>query len=537
MSDATQTEAPSNLSNQDPLVQTLQSILSADRVLTSDEDRTFYTQDVFNQGTPAIAVIQPETTEELAAAVKAATSAGVAVFPRGGGMSYTDGYIPFVDQSITVDTLKMNKILEINTDDMYVTVQPGVTWEELDLALRPYDMRTPFWGPFSGKFATVGGSVTQNSLSFGSGTAGPAGDSLTGFDIVAADGRVITTGSGGGENGKPFFRHFGPDLTGLFSGDAGALGIKATISLRLIKRLPCLMGVSYNFKSFEAMAKAVTQVCREDVATESFGMDPELNRTNLGRTENAGMEQAIQNLLAVGKSQGNPISGLIAMGKMAIAGTSVFEGDNFSYHFIVEGHNMAAVNAKAKRVRAACGPHGSEIPNTVPMVFRAEPWQPMNNIILHPTGMRWVPCHGVVQLSRLQAFHDDLQALYDRYADQMKEHKIIKAAMYSGVMNGFLYEPVFYWEDSRELFHERVIDDEFLGMFNTYDTNLPGRELVHKMKAEIIDVFHKHGATHFQVGKVYPLLRNRNAPSVALLKTIKQQIDPDNLINPGALGL
>ena len=214
-------------------------------------------------------------------------------------------------------------------------------------------MRTPFWGPFSGKFATVGGSVTQNSVSFGSGNAGPAGDSLTGFEIVTANGEVIKTGSGGGENGKPFYKHFGPDLTGIFSGDAGALGIKATISLRLIKRLPEIMSFSYNFDDFDAMGKAACAVAREDIATESFGIDPELNKTNLGRTENAGMGQALKNVLAIGAAGRNPISGLGQMVKVAIAGTSVFATDKFTYHFIVEGHDYASAKAKAKLIRQA----------------------------------------------------------------------------------------------------------------------------------------------------------------------------------------
>ena len=74
---------------------------------------------------------------------------------------------------------------------MYVTVQPGVTWEELDIALRSHNLITPFWGPFSGKFATIGGSISQNAASFGSAKHGPSGNSLTGVEVVVADGRVI----------------------------------------------------------------------------------------------------------------------------------------------------------------------------------------------------------------------------------------------------------------------------------------------------------------------------------------------------------
>ncbi len=519
------------------VIGTLETIVGVQRVLTGEDDRAFFSQDVYAQGKTALAVVQPETVEELADVVKTATSSGIAVFPRGGGMSYTDGYIPTVENAIVIDTLQMNKILEINEEDMYVTVQPGVTWAQLDEALQPKGLRPPFWGPFSGGFATVGGTTSQNAVSFGSGTAGPAGDSVVSFDIVTANGDLLKTGSGGSEFGVPFFRHFGPDLTGLFSGDAGALGVKAAITLRLVKRLPVIMSFSYNFDSFEALTRAMVGVAREDVATEAYGMDPELNRVNLGRAEATSTAAKLGSLLAVGRAGRGPIDSLRQMIRVVLAGTSVFEQVQYVAHFSVEGLDQASANAKADKIRQAADPHGMEIANTVPQIFRSMPFQPMNNIILHPTGMRWVPCHGILPFSRVMPFYRDLQSLYDSYADKMQRHKVIKAAMYTTTINGFLYEPVFYWEDQRERFHERVMDKEVLENLTVYEPNPEGRALVHEMKNAILDIFHKHGAIHLQCGKVYPLLRNRNPAAVAVLHQIKDLVDPDHLMNPGALGL
>ena len=81
------------------------------------------------------------------------------------------------------------------------------------------------------------------------------------------------------------------------------------------------------------------------------------------------------------------------------------------------------------------------------------------------------------------------------------------------------------------------MDAEVLQHMAEYKPNPEGRALVLEMKNTIIDVFHKHGAIHLQCGKVYPLLRNRNSAAVAVLRRIKDQVDPDNLMNPGALGL
>jgi len=78
---------------------------------------------------------------------------------RGGGASYTDGYLPRDDGQVLLDLSQLNRIVEINEQDAYVTVEAGVTWEALKRALDERDLRTPFWGPFSGLLATVGGSV------------------------------------------------------------------------------------------------------------------------------------------------------------------------------------------------------------------------------------------------------------------------------------------------------------------------------------------------------------------------------------------
>ncbi len=538
MSDAAQTQDSNEASiGSNSAIQSLTEILGSSRVLTDDDNRIFFSQDVYNQGEMALAVIQPETTDELAASVRAATNAGIAVFPRGGGMSYTDGYIPSVKNSIVVDTAMMDKIVEINEEDMYVTVQPGVTWDQLYEALKERGLRTPFWGPFSGKFATVGGSVSQGAVSFGSGDAGTSADSIMGLEVVTADGEVIKTGAGGGEFGRPFFRHYGPDLTGIFCGDAGALGIKVSISMRLLKTFPEVMALSYKFDNFEMMAQAMIGVGRENVASEAYGMDPVLNETNLGRTEAAGKVEQIKSLLAVGRAGRGVVDGLKQMAKVAIAGTSVFEDVQYAAHFSLDGLDFATAKAKAVRIRAACDPHGTEMENTVPKVFRAQPFQPMNNIILHPTGMRWAPIHGILPFSEVLSFHKDLDVVYESCAQKMNDNKVITAAMYTTVPNGFLYEPVFYWEDSRERFHERMMDKEVQDSMAIYETNLEGRALVQEIKEKIIDVFHEHGAIHLQIGKLYPLLRNRNAPSVALLRAIKAQVDPQNLMNPGALGL
>jgi hypothetical protein len=120
----------------------------------------------------------------------------------------------------------------------------------------------------------------------------------------------------------------------------------------------------------------------------------------------------------------------------------------------------------------------------------------------------------------------------------MEEHKVEKAAMFTSIStNAFLYEPVFYWEDDRTPYHKRYLPKEYLDMLPEYPANPSGRALVAEMKSRIQDVFSEFGAIHMQIGKSYPYMRGREANAAGLIKAIKRHLDPDNLMNPGGLGL
>lgn len=127
----TPTAAPAAGDNRRPLIQALEGIVGKDHVITDAEERAFFSTDVFYKPEPAEVVVAPGTPEEVAAVVREATRAGMAVVARGGGMSYTAGYAPERTDTVMVDTRRLNRILEINTEDMYVVVECGVTWKQL----------------------------------------------------------------------------------------------------------------------------------------------------------------------------------------------------------------------------------------------------------------------------------------------------------------------------------------------------------------------------------------------------------------------
>ncbi|MDX2144963.1 MAG: FAD-binding oxidoreductase [Rhodospirillaceae bacterium] len=516
-----------------PMIARLTQAVGAEHVLTSADDRAFYSHDVYRQIATPLAVVRPGTVEELARVVGMATAEGLAVVPRGGGASYSDGYCAGVEDAISIDTTRLNRI-DVNARDMTVTVECGVTWAELYETLGQQGLRTPFWGPFSGLKATVGGSMSQGSVSLGSGLHGPSADSVLAMEVVLADGSILKTGSLAAANGKTHFRHYGPDLSALFTGDTGAMGVKARITLRLMKKLPVVMSVSFGFANFEGMANGMEAAAKEGAVSDNFGLNPRLQRAWLGRTN---MKQSMDAAFAVFKTARNPVDGLFKLVRMAVAGKSFLDKSEYSAHFIVEGVDAAHARSLIAAVRKAVEPHGVEVPNTIPTVVRSMPFMPLYPI-LGPAGERWVPLHGILAFSQVKAFHDRLQAFHARHAAQMERLKITSAAMFTTIgTTGFLYEPVFYWEDARHLYHKRYLPEEFLKMLPEYPENPEARALVEEMRTGIRDIFASCGAVHLQVGKSYPYMKGRDARNAEMLKAIKGLLDPKRLMNPGSLGL
>jgi FAD/FMN-containing dehydrogenase len=120
----------------------------------------------------------------------------------------------------------------------------------------------------------------------------------------------------------------------------------------------------------------------------------------------------------------------------------------------------------------------------------------------------------------------------------MKRLKIRYGAMFMTVAtNAFLYEPVFYWEDGYNVTQSRLMPDGYQATLPQFPENPEGRALVDKMKHGIADIFQRHGAAHLQIGKFYPYMRGREPHNAALIRHLKQIVDPQRRLNPGALGL
>ncbi len=236
------------------LLPALEAAVGRGGLIVDPQECNFYAQDVFARGPVPLAVIRPDSKEALARAVGLATAGGIAIVPRGGGMSYTGGYLAPSPGALIVDLGRMDRILDINETDMTVTVEAGCTWAALQAALKPRRLRALAWGTLSGVKATVGGGMSQNGVFWGA-RDGTVVDAAIRFEVVLADGTIVSTGS-------DFFRPFGPDLTGLFAADTGALGIKATATLQLVREGEAFAYGSYAFDDAGAFIGAMSEVAR-----------------------------------------------------------------------------------------------------------------------------------------------------------------------------------------------------------------------------------------------------------------------------------
>lgn len=517
------------------LLDELTALLGADNVLTGEAERRFYSQDVYREGRLPLAVIRPGSADELVAALRAIAREGLAVVPRGGGMSYTDGYLPQRDNSISIDLLRLNRVLEVNAEDGYVTVECGATWQSLLEALAPLGVRTPYWGPLSGQKATIGGALSQGSMFLGSGRYGAAAESVLGLDVVLVDGTVLKLGSHANAFGVPFFRQYGPDTMSLFLSDTGALGIKTRATFRLVRPQPESRHLSFQFVSAADLFTAMGAVARADVVSECFAFDPGLQGMRMKR---ARLTDDVKTLGKVMKAAGGGLAGLKEGAKLVMAGRGFLDEKQYSMHLSLDGRDAADADAKAAVVRAAVGDaRAREVENSVPKVMRANPFADVTSM-LGPGGERWVPVHGVTSFSRAVSLFDSCQAVFARYAEEMRRFDIDRGYLIASVgMAGILLEPVLYWPEARLAFHERVLPPDYLARLPVFPPNPAATEAVGRIRMALAENFTMQGAVSFQIGKFYPYQRGLEPGAATFLREIKALVDPEGRMNPGCLGL
>lgn len=231
--------------------------LSEQSTLITDPDvAESYSRDQANLVRPGrpIAALLAASTADVSAALKWAHAEGVPVVPRGAGTGLAGGAAA-LDHSLVVSTTRMTCIHEISTEDQLAVVDAGVITRDVDRAAAAVGlMYAP--DPSSVDICTIGGNLATNAGGLRCVKYGVTRDAVLELEVVLADGRVITTGH------RTVKGVTGYDMTGLFVGSEGTLGIITRATLRLHPRPREPVTVVGSFPSLRSAAEAVAAVVR-----------------------------------------------------------------------------------------------------------------------------------------------------------------------------------------------------------------------------------------------------------------------------------
>ena len=203
-------------------------VVGQERVLSAIEDRICYSYDGTKQKVLPDIVVRPRDTNDVSNTLKIANKYEVPICARGAGSGLTGGAVPLMG-GIVFDLKNMDRIVEICPEDFVATVEPGVVTKHLQDEVARFDLFYPP-DPSSAAFSTIGGNVAECAGGITGLKYGVTRDYILALEIVLPDGSVINTG------GKTLRSDSGYDLTRLFTGSEGTLGIFTKITVRLIPK-------------------------------------------------------------------------------------------------------------------------------------------------------------------------------------------------------------------------------------------------------------------------------------------------------------
>ena len=418
-----------------------------------------------HRGIPPDAVLFAETTDEVAQAVMVCAAAKVPVIAFGTGTAL-EGNIAAVNGGICIDLSAMNRVLEVNAEDLDVLVEAGVTRKQLNVELRDTGLFFPI---DPGADASIGGMTATRASGTNAVRYGTMKENVLGLTVVMADGQVIKTG------GRAKKSSAGYDLTRLFVGSEGTLGIITEIRLKLYGIPEAITAAVCSFPSVKAAADAVILTIQSGVPVARIEL------------MNEGQLQAC-----------------VAYNKL--------EGFEIAPHLFYEFHGSEAgakeQAERAEEIAADCG--GGNFRWTANMEERNRLWA-MRHDVYHATiafrpGARLWSTDVCVPISRLaeiiEATRVDLDA-----------HGLLPLIVgHAGDGNfhlGLLYDE----EGSEEFLRCKEVNDRMVDRALALGGTCTG----------------EHGVGMGKIAKV----EKEHGPAVEVMRTIKRALDPDGIMNPG----
>lgn len=240
------------------LIKAFGEVVGKENVFTDEADRAVYAYDaaVLDPVVPA-AVVRPKSAEELGRVVALCNEEGVPITVRGAGTNLSGGTVPKA-HGVVILTNALNRILELNTEDLYAVVEPGVITAKFAAAV---EARGLFYPPDPGSQAvsTLGGNVAENAGGLRGLKYGVTRDYVMGLEFFDAEGRVVKTGA------RTVKCVTGYNLASLLVGSEGTLGVIFKILLKLIPQPPHRKSMMAVFDAVSGASRTVSAVIAEKI--------------------------------------------------------------------------------------------------------------------------------------------------------------------------------------------------------------------------------------------------------------------------------
>ncbi|MER5734657.1 MULTISPECIES: FAD-linked oxidase C-terminal domain-containing protein [unclassified Streptomyces] len=295
------------------LLADLRAGLPADAVLTDPDVTASYAHDMAGfctAGTPA-AVVLPRTVEQVRHVMRTATGHRVPVVPQGartglsGGANASEG-------CVVLSLVKMDRILEIDPVDRVAVVEPGVVNAVLSRAVAEHGLYYPP-DPSSWESCTIGGNIGTASGGLCCVKYGVTAEYVLGLDVVLADGRLLTTGRRTAKGVA------GYDLTRLFVGSEGSLGIVVKAVLALKPQPPAQLVLAAEFPSTDAACAAVCTIMERGHTPSLLELMDRTTVQAVNRTARMGLPESTEALLLCAFDTPDPAADLAAVGALCTA--------------------------------------------------------------------------------------------------------------------------------------------------------------------------------------------------------------------------
>ncbi len=449
------------------------AIVGEDNIFTNIEERLAYSRDMsVHEGIPDLLVFA-HSTEEVSRIMQVAYEARIPVTARGSGTSVTGAVLP-ARGGILLDLSRMNKIKEINLEDFYAVVEPGVICGHLNMALAKHNMFFPP-DPGSSAIASIGGMVSTNASGLRAVKYGTTKDYVRGLEVVIADGRIIRTGTIAPKTST------GYDLTRLFVNTEGTLGIITEITVKIQPQPEYVAFATSFFPNLDDAGKAVTEILTSGIPLCAGEI---MDRESLNVVREA-MKMDVPDAEAM----------------------LIME---------VDGHK-AAVLEQIQKIEEICRKHhGIDVKWSDDPKERAQMWRGRAGL--------------VSALSRMKPHNRLIPISEDLGVPIVKIPEAIRRAQEISKKYDLLIATFGHVGDGN--------------VHTTFVIDLKDKEQWERLKPaalELVDLaFELNGTISAEHGTGLtraPFIKREMGEALELMKTLKKAIDPENILNPGKMGL